>query len=97
MNRRPSGRLWRPPPTSSLRTITPTGNVEPCELAALIRLGVPRESAQQMIEAAAQWTMSALASEDSVADTFLRERLFHDGLNLLLLGMQSELESRTAY
>ncbi|MFV2115795.1 TetR/AcrR family transcriptional regulator [Micromonospora sp. LOL_025] len=71
-------------------------NFEPPELAALIRLGVPREPAQRMIEAAARWTMSALASEDSVADTLLRDRLFHDGLNLLLLGMERELESRTA-
>ncbi|MFY1594742.1 TetR family transcriptional regulator [Micromonospora sp. WMMD737] len=71
-------------------------NVEPPELAALIRLGVPREPAQRMIEAAARWTMSALASEDSVADPLLRDRLFHDGLALLLLGMERELESRAA-
>ena len=60
---------------------------EPPELAALIRLGVPRETARHTIQAAARWTMAALASEDSVADVPLRDRLFHDGLDLLLLGM----------
>ena len=67
---------------------------EPPELAALVRLGVPREPARRTVEAAARWTMAALASEDSVADPLLRDTLFHDGLNLLLLGMISELASR---
>lgn len=67
---------------------------EPPELTALIRLGVPREPAQRTIEAGARWSMAAFASEDSVTDPAIRDRLFLDGLNLLLLGMERELEER---
>lgn len=70
---------------------------EPPELAALVRLGVPRESAQRIVEAGARWTMAAFASEDSVTDPDLRDRLFDDGLSLMLLGMERELESRSSH
>lgn len=66
--------------------------LEPPELAALIRLGVPPEPARRTIEAGARWTMATFASEDSVTDPAVRERLFHDGLGLLLLGMERQLE-----
>lgn len=68
---------------------------EPPELAALVRLGVPREPAQRTIQAGARWLMAAFASEDSVSDPAVRDRLFLDGLDLLLLGMERALEARS--
>ena len=64
---------------------------EPPELTALVRLGVPQEPARRTIEAAARWTMAALAAEESVADPVVGDRLFLDGLDLLLLGMVTAL------
>lgn len=66
-------------------------NIDPPELVGLVRLGVQRQVARGTIEAAARWTMATIAAESSVADPELRDRLFHDGLSLLLLGMVAHL------
>lgn len=72
-------------------------DIEPPELVALVRLGVPRQVAQETIEAAARWTMATIAAESSVADPELRDRLFHDGLSLLLLGIVAHLATPTRH
>lgn len=72
-------------------------DIEPPELVALVRLGAQRQDAQGTIEAAARWTMATIAAESSVADPELRDRLFHDGLSLLLLGMVAHLAAPTRH
>lgn len=71
--------------------------IEPPELVALVRLGVPRQAAQETIEAAARWTMATIAAENSITDPELRDRLFSDGLALLLLGMLAQLSAPTRH
>lgn len=68
---------------------------DPVELTSLIRIGVPENHGRAVIQAVARWTMAPFATEDSIPDSDLRDRLFRDGLTILIAGVIAQLRPYT--